>query len=131
MLRSEEKELRLRLTEYTSEKINKMVGEGKWTNMDIARLTGISQSRISDIKNRLKIDPPISRRLLLKFIYNGIITIPGIKSNFNFNDEEMKWLDNLDFLELEEFRSLIMRVEKKGIDVKALFKKMLKDAKKD
>ncbi len=97
-----------------------------WLDGEISELTGIHQSRLSEIKNFQKYNKPVNSKILSRLILGGIIVIEDILIRIKCSEEERRYLVEVGFLEDIETIKTIKEAIKAGVNIKTVLRDAIK-----
>lgn len=110
--RHERKALFTKITVYVERKLNEFKLEKGWTDGEISMETGVSQSRLSELKNLERYGKVINKATLMRFLGAGILTVREIKKNIELTGKERDFLDEFMIFEQPRLIKAITMMEK-------------------
>lgn len=129
MRKAEIKDLYVKLTKYIGKKIDHLTAVEGWTIKELSEKTGITHTRLTEIKNFDKYQRAINESYLAAFIGEKIITVEELMKNAKLTEKEKEHLKGMKFYENHALRKKIQQLEEKGVDVMSLLDKELKKQK--
>jgi len=95
MRRSQKKEVMKKLTVLIGQKLIEITASKKWTGREISEHTGVSENRISEIKNPRHYKRPITEGMFGQFLTGGVIRPFDINLIEDLSEKERKYINEL------------------------------------
>ena len=92
---AEKKAMFIKLTKYLGWRFDHMMKVEQWQAKEIVEITGLTNSRITEIKDYEKYKRPINEAILAKVIGGGIVNVDELKEKANLDEKEKRYLETM------------------------------------
>jgi len=118
LLKSEKKELFKKISLFLSNRLLEIQTEGKITDLEIMKITGWTNTRISEMRHFDKYQIILPEKNLNILITGGLVTVADLKSNLDLNKKETAYINSLRIYEIikenPELADAIIKAHEEG-----------------
>lgn len=127
---AEVKDLMMRVTIYIADELVKLYGN-KWKAIEVSRATGVSNSRLSEIKRWEKYQMPVSESNLKLLIDKEVVTLSALIQNVARNEKGKAHLEKtISFVEDVNLRDAYNELKELGLNPAEILRKEIASHKK-
>ena len=132
MLRSEKDKLFEKITKWVGERLEKLTGpEGKYKSREIAEISKVAGSRLTEIKRYPKYKKLIGEKDFLRLVSSEIMEVKDIMEDLEaggvLDQKEKEYLELMKLYGLKGFRRRAMAVIRLGGDLEKILDQWLLD----
>ncbi len=100
--KAERKDLFIKLTKYAAKQIDKFAKEKGWLLGEISQETGISQTRLTELRNYKKYNKVINNVTLARLLGGKILTVKHLIQNAKLTEKEIQYVEQFVIFERPE-----------------------------